>query len=177
MCYLKFSNKKNQVDWWKTLEIPLDSKEMTLVNPKGNQPWILIGRTDAKAEIPVLWPPDAKNWLTGKATDDGKDRRQEEKGTTEGEMFRWYHRLDGHEFQQTSGVGDGQWSLEWCSPWGHKELDTAEQLNWTQLMFIIEEAGNLNRRKFIFFDNFYSSFFWNDMFLFSQYHCSWLHWK
>ena len=117
------------------LEKILDSyfvcKEIKPVNPKGNQSWIFIGRTDAEA--PVLWPPDGKNWLTGKDSDAGKDWRQEEKGTTEDEMVGWHHRLDGHEFEQALGVGDGQGGLVCCSPWGHKELDMTEQLNWTEL--------------------------------------------
>ena len=113
----------------KTLESPLDCTEIKPVNPKGNQSWIFIGRTDD--ETPILWPPDAKNWLIGKDTDAGKDWRQE-KGTTEDEMVRWHHWLDGHEFEQVSGVGDGQRSLACCSPWGHKESDTTEQLNWTE---------------------------------------------
>ena len=113
----------------KTLESPLDCTEIKPVNPKGNQSWIFIGRTDD--ETPILWPPDAKNWLTGKDTDAGKDWRQE-KGTTEDEMVRWHHWLDGHEFEQVSGVGDGQRSLACCSPWGNKESDATEQLNWTE---------------------------------------------
>ena len=95
----------------KTLERPLDCKEIQPVNPKGNQSWIFIERTDAEAETPVLWPPDAKNWLTGKDPDAGNDWRQEEKGTTEDEMVGWHHQLDGLEFEQALGVGDGQGSL------------------------------------------------------------------
>ena len=83
----------------KTLESPLDSKEIQPFHPKGNQSWIFIGRTDAEAETPILWPPDAKNWLIGKDPDAGKDWRQEEKGTTEDEMAGWHHQLDGHEFE------------------------------------------------------------------------------
>ena len=113
----------------KTLESPLDCKEIQPVHPKGNQSWIFVGRTDAEAETPILWPPDAKNWLIGK--DPGKDWRQEEKGMTEDEMVGWHHRLDGHEFEQASGVGDGQASLACCSLWGCRESDTIEQLNWT----------------------------------------------
>ena len=82
----------------KTLENPLDGKEIQPVNPKGNQSWIFIGRTDAEAETPILWLPDAKNWLFGKDPDTGKDWRQEEKGIIEDEMVGWHHRLDGHEF-------------------------------------------------------------------------------
>ena len=117
----------------KTLESPLDSKEIKPVNPKGNQSWLFFGRTDVEAEAPVLWPPDAKNWLTGKDPDGGKDWRQEEKGTTEDEMVGWHHRLDGHEFEQAPGVGDGQGNPVCCCPWGRKELDMTEWLNWTEL--------------------------------------------
>ena len=95
----------------KTLESPLDCKEIKPVNPKGNQSWIFSGKTDAKAETPILWPPDAKNWLIGKDSDAGKDWKQVEKGTTEDKMAGWHHRLDGHEFEQALGVGDGQGSL------------------------------------------------------------------
>ena len=114
----------------KTLESPLDCKEIQPVDPKGNQSWIFIGKTDAEAETPILWPPDAKNWLIGKDPDAGKDWRQEEKRMTKDEMVGWHHWLDGHEFEQAAGVGDGQGSLVCCSPWGHKELDATEQLNW-----------------------------------------------
>ena len=115
----------------KTLESPLGCKEIKPVNPKGNQSWIFIGSTDAEAEVPILWPPDAKNWLFGKDPDAGKDWRQEEKGITEDEMVEWYHWLNGHEFEQAPGVGDGQGGLACCNPWGHKESDTTEWLNWT----------------------------------------------
>ena len=91
----------------KTLESPLDCKEFQPVHPKGNQSWIFIGRTDAEAETPIRWPPDAKNWLLGKDPDAGKDWRQEEKGMTEDEMVGWHHQLDGHGFGWTLGVGDG----------------------------------------------------------------------
>ena len=117
----------------KILESPLDSREIKPFNGKGNQSWIFIGRNDAEAETPILWPPDAKNWLIGKYPDAGKDWRQEEKGTTEDEMVGWHHWLDGHEFDQTPGVGDGQGGLACCSPWGHKELDTTQRLNWTEV--------------------------------------------
>ena len=116
----------------KTPASPLDSKESKPVNLKGNQPWIFIWRTDAEIEVPILWPPGAKNWLTGKDPDAGKDWRQEEKGMTEDEMVGWHHWLDGHEFEQALGVGDGQGSLACCSPWGHKELDMTERLNGTE---------------------------------------------
>ena len=96
----------------KTLLSPVDSKEDKPVNPKGNQSWIFIGRTDVEAEAPnTFWPPDVKNWLIGKDPDAGKDWRQEEKGTTEDEMVGWHHQLDGHEFEQAPGVGDRQASL------------------------------------------------------------------
>ena len=95
----------------KTLESSLDCKEIQPVHPKGNQSWIFIGGTDAEAETPILWPPDAKSWLIGKAPDARQDWRWEEKGTAEDEMVGWHHRLDGHEFQQALGVGDGQGSL------------------------------------------------------------------
>ena len=114
----------------KTLESPLDSKEIQPVYTKGNQSWIFIGRNDAKAETPVLWPLDAKNWLTGKDPDAGKDRRWE-KGTTEDEMVGWHHRLNGREFEQTPGIDDGQGGLACCSPWDHKESNMTEWLNWT----------------------------------------------
>ena len=120
----------------KTLESPLDCKKIQPVNPKGNQSWIFIGRTDAETETAILWPPDVKNWLLGKDPDAGKDWRQEEKGTTENKVVRWHHRLDGHEFEQALGVGDGQGSLACCSPWGCKESDMTEQLNWLILSLV-----------------------------------------
>ena len=115
----------------KTLESPLDCKEIQPVNPKGNQSWIFIGRTDVEAETPILWPSDVKNWLIWKDPDAGKDWRQEEKGMTKDEMVGWHHQLDGHEFEQALGVGDRQGSLACCSPWGHRDTDTTEWLNWT----------------------------------------------
>ena len=102
------------------LESPLDCKEIKPVKPKGNQSWIFIGRTDAGTEVPILWPPDGKNWLIGKDSDAGKDWRQEEKGMTEDKLVGWHHWLNGHEFEQAPGVGDGQGSLVCCSPWGHR---------------------------------------------------------
>ena len=112
----------------KTLESPLDCKKIKPVNPKGNQPWIFIGRTDAEA--PILWSPDVRSQLTGKDPDAGKDWGQE-KGATEDEMVWWHHRFNGHGLGQTPGNGEGQVSLVCCSPWGHKELDTTWQLNKT----------------------------------------------
>ena len=133
----KLDHKENWVlkNWcfWtmvleKTLENPLDSKEIQSVHAIGKQSWIFIGKSDAEAEAPKLWPPDVKNWLLSKDPDVGKDWRQEEKGMTEDEMIGWNHRLDGHEFEQAPGV-DGEGSLPCCSPWGCKEPDTTEQLN------------------------------------------------
>ena len=112
----------------KTLESPLDWKEIHPVNPKVNWSWIFTGSTDAEAETPILWPPDVKHWFIGKDPDAGKDWRQE-KGVTEDEMVGWHHWLDA----QALVVGDGQGSLACCSPWGHKELDMTEQPNWTEL--------------------------------------------
>ena len=125
---------KNLCFWrcWRRLLRVHWTAEILPVHPKGNQSWIFIIRTDAEAETPILWPPDTKNWLTGKDPDAGKDLRQEEKGTTEDEMVVWHHQLDGHEFEQTPGVGDGQVSLTCCSPWVCKELDMTERLNWTE---------------------------------------------
>ena len=113
----------------KTLEIPLDCKEIKPVNPKGNQPWIFSRRTDAEAEVPILWPPDAKSWLIRKDPDAGNDWKQEEKGTTEDEMLEWHHWLDEHELEQVPGDGDGQGNLACWRPRGHKESDMTEQLN------------------------------------------------
>ena len=121
----------------KTLESPLDCKEIQPVHPKGDHSWMFIGRTDAEAETPVFWPPHAKNWLIWKDPDAGKDWRQEEKGMTEDETAGWHHRLDGHEFEQAVGVGDGQGSLAYWNPWGRKELDTTERLNWTESVYYI----------------------------------------
>ena len=104
----------------KTLENPLDCKEIQPFNPKGNQSWIFIGRTDAEA--PILWPPDVKNWLIGKDPDAGQDWRQEEKWTPEDEMVEWHYRLSGHNFEQAPGIGDGQGSLACCSPWGSQRV-------------------------------------------------------
>ena len=120
----------------KTLESPLDCKEIQPIHPKGNQSWIFIGRTDAEAETPILWPPDANNWLIWQDPDAGKDWRQE-KGTTEDEMVGWHHWLNGHEFEQALGVGEGQGSLACVRPWGHKESRhswvTELNWNWVQL--------------------------------------------
>ena len=111
----------------KTLESTLDSKEIKPVNPKGNQPWIFIGRTGAEAEAPVLWPPDVKSQLIGKEPDAGKDWRQ----MIVNERIGWHHKLNGHEFEQSPGDGEGQGSLVCGSPWGRQELETTEWLNTT----------------------------------------------
>ena len=111
-----------------TVLSPLHCKEMKPVNPKGNQSWIFIGRTDAEAEAPILWPPDAENWPIGKDPNAGKDQKQGKR--TEDEMVGWHHQLNGHEFEHDLGDGEGQGSLVCCSPWGHKELDTTEWLNF-----------------------------------------------
>ena len=115
----------------KTLESPLDCKEIQPVHPKGDQSWVFIVKTDAKAETPILWPPHAKSWLIGKDPDAGRDWEQKE--ITEGEMAGWQHRPDGHEFEWTLGVGDGQGGLVCCDSWGRKESDTTDRLNWTDL--------------------------------------------
>ena len=131
----------------KALESPLDSKEIKPVSPKGNQYWIFIGRTDAEAELLMLWLPHAKTWLIGKDPDAGRDWGQEEKGTTEDEMAGWHHRLDAHESACTPGVGDGQGGLACCDSWGCKESDTTERLNWTEPNCILKWSSRLKKRK------------------------------
>ena len=123
-------------NWWfwtvvleKTLESPLDCKEIQPVHPKGDQAWVFIGRADAEAEAATLWQPDVKSWLIRKDPDAGKDWRREEKGTTEDEVAGWHHWLNGHEFEQILGDGEREENLACCSPWDHKEADTTEQLN------------------------------------------------
>ena len=117
----------------KTLESPLDCEEIQRVHPEGDQSWPFIGRTDVEAETPILWPPDAKSWLIWKDPDAGKDWGQEEKVTSEDEMIGWHHWLNGHEFEQAPGIGDGQGGLACCNSRGRKESDMTEQLNWTEL--------------------------------------------
>ena len=161
----------------KTPESPLDCKEIQPVHPKGNQSWIFIGRTDAEAETPILWPPDTKNQLR-KDPDAGKHWRWEEKGITEDEMVGWHHWLNGHGFEWTPGVGDGQGGLACCSPWGHKESDTTERLNWTTFqkalggkktvkeIYLFKKPSPLWRRmsehpeKLSNLKNFEASFYW-----------------
>ena len=114
----------------KTLESPLDCKEIQPVHSKGDQSWLFTGRTDPETETPILWLPHAKSWLIWKDPDAGRDCGQEEKGTTEDEIAWWHHQLDRHEFGWALGVGDGQGGVACCSPWGHKESQTTEWLNW-----------------------------------------------
>ena len=127
LCMLELDHKESSAlkNWCfrimvlkKTLENPLDSKGIKPINPKRNQPWIFTGKTDAEAEAPMLWPPDLNNWLTGKDPDVGKDWGQEEKWAAEVEMDGWHQWLNGHEFEQIPEDGDGQVSMECCSPWG-----------------------------------------------------------
>ena len=131
------SSHNNPLLFWsvvleKTFDSPLYCKEIQPVHPRGDQSWVFIGRADAEAETPVLWPPDAKSWLIGKDPDAGRDWGQEEKGTTEDEMAGWHHWLNGHGFGENPGVGDGQGVLACCGSWGHKESDTTEWLSWTE---------------------------------------------
>ena len=116
----------------KTLESPLECKEIQPVHPKGDQSWVFIGRTDVEAEIPILWPPDAKSWLIWKDPDAGKDWGLEEKGLTEDEMVGWHYQLNVHSFGWTLGVGDEQGGLSCYGSWGRKESDMTERLNWTK---------------------------------------------
>ena len=119
---------------WRRLLSLLDCKETQPIHPKADQSWVFIGRTDAEAQTPTLWPPHEKSWLIWKYPDAGKDWGQEEKGTTEDEMVGWHHRLDGHGFGWTPGVGDGQGVLACCDSWGHRVgHDWATELNWTEL--------------------------------------------
>ena len=124
----------------KTLESPLDCKEIQPVHSEGVQPWEVFGRNDAKAVTPVLWLPHAKSWLIGKDSDAGRDWGQEEKGTTEDEMAGCHHWLDGRESEWTLGIGDGQGGLACCNSWSRKESDMTEQLNWTELKASIWDA-------------------------------------
>ena len=122
-------------DSWESLGLQGDptSPFWRRSGPKDLKSWVFIGRTDAEAETPILWPPHVKSWLIGKDPDAGTNWGQEEKGTTEDEMAGWHHRLDGHEFEWTPGVGDGQGGLACCDSRGRKELNTTERLNWTEL--------------------------------------------
>ena len=117
--------------WRRLLRVPMDCKEIQAVHPKGDKSWVFTGRTDVEAKAPILWPPDAKNWLIGKDPDAGKDWRQE-KGMTGDEVIGWHHQLSGHELGQAPGVGARQGGLACCRPRGHKESDVSEWLNWTE---------------------------------------------
>ena len=128
----------------RTLESPLDCKEIQPVHRKGDQSWLFFGSNDAKAETPVFWPPHAKSWLIGKDSAVGRDWGQEEKGKTEDEMAGWHHRFDGCEFEWTPGDGDGQGGLACCDSWGCKELDMTKRLNWTELNAITNHLRNLH---------------------------------
>ena len=128
----------------KTLESPLDCKEIQPVHSEEAQPWDFFGRNDAKDETPVLWPPHAKSWLTGKDSDAGRDWGQEEKGMTEDEMSGWHHWLDGRESGWTPGDGDGQGGLACWDSWGRKESDTTERLNWLNSLYYIIQGGDEN---------------------------------
>ena len=145
MWELDYKESWAQKNWWfwtvvleKSLESPLDCKEIQPVHPKGDQSWVFIGRTDVEAETPIFCPPDAKSWLIWKDPDARKDWGQEEKGTTEDEMVGWHHWLNGHGFGWILGVGDGQGGLVCCSSWGRKELDTTEWLNWTEQKLVLK---------------------------------------
>ena len=128
----------------KTLESPFDCKEIKPIHPKGNQPWIFIGRTDAEAEAPILWPPDANSLFTGKDPDAGKDWRWEEKGMTEDKMVGWHHWLNGHESEWAPGDSEGQEGLACCSPWGCKESDMTEWLNNNKSRKQVSGLGRVN---------------------------------
>ena len=134
----------------KTLDGTLNYKEIQPVHPKGDQSWVFIGATDVEAETPILWPPDVKSWLIGKDPDARKDWGQEEKGTSEDEMVWWHHRPNGHGFEWTLGVGDGQGSLACCGSWSHEELDTTEQINETELIVLVQNLLSKSRATFSF---------------------------
>ena len=144
----------------KTLESPLDCKEIKPVHPKGKQSWIFIGRTYAEAEAPILWQPDEKSRLTWKDPDAGKDWRQEEKGMTEDEMVGWHHRLDRHEFEQAPGVNHGQGGLACCSPWGRKESDMTEQQNWTVWVSSLPASNSLDTNR-VSYNSIHFWHYWN----------------
>ena len=133
----------------KTLESPLDCKEIQPVHPKGDQSWVFIGKSDVETETPIIWPLNENSWLIGKDPNAGKDWRRKDwrwkNGMTEDEVVRWHHQLNGHEFEYTPGVGDGQGGMMCCSPWGCKELDTTEQLNW------LTDMGKKNDLFFMYF--------------------------
>ena len=142
----------------KMLESPLDSKEIKPVNPKGNQPWIFTERINAEAEAPILWSPNAKSQLFGKDCDAGKEWRQE-KRPAEDEMVRYHHWLNGPEFEQTSGISEGQGSLVCCSAWGQKELHMTKWLNWTDVFEYLNELTekHYDRNAEIFAPNYWQA--------------------
>ena len=134
-----------ELNWTEYLiESPLDCKEIQPVHLKGDQSWVFTGSTEAEAETPILWLPHVKSWLIGKDPDAGRDWGQEEKEMTENEMAGWHHWLNGHEFEWTLRIGDGQEGLACCDSWGHKESDTTEQLNWTELNWTEGRCKALN---------------------------------
>ena len=126
----------------KTLESPLDCKEIQPVHSKGDQSWVFIGRTDVETETTIFWPPDMMSWLIWEDPDAGTDRGQEEKGTTEDEVVGWHHRLNGHGFEYSLGLGDGQRGLTCCGSWGCKESYMIERQNWSELRVIVEKSGS-----------------------------------
>ena len=128
--------------WRRLLRVPWTARRPKGVHSKGDQPWVSIGRTDAEAETPIFWPPNVKSWLIWKELDAGKDWRWEEKGMTEDEMVGWHHRLIGHEFGWTPGVGDGQGSLACCRPCGCRQSDMSERLNWTELKLSLADLDS-----------------------------------
>ena len=143
----------------KTLESPLDCKEIQPVHPKGNQSWVFIERTDVEAETSILWPPASKSWLIWKDPDAGKDWGQEDKATTEDEMVGWHHWLNGHELERTLKVGDGQRGLA-CCPWGCKELETTERLNQltnitSRISILVSYTYNITRIYYSFDNDSY----------------------
>ena len=137
----------------------LDCKEIKPVNSKGNQSWTFTGRTDAEAETPILWP-DVKNWFLGKDPDAGKDWRQKKRGRTEDEMVGWHHWLDGHEFEQAPGDSEGQGGLACCSPWGRKESDMTERLNWTDWPSIRKSSEKCLLIVFAYFLIWFTFWYW-----------------
>ena len=143
----------------KTLESPLDCKEIQPVHPKGDQSWVFIGGTDVEAETKILWPADKKSWLIWKDPEAGKDWGQEDKGTTEDEMVGWHHWLDGHGFGWTLGAGDGQGGLVCCGSWGRKESVTTERLNWTKHLTNVMRTLQTTHQKTVLFIYLFSSIY------------------
>ena len=168
----------------KTLESPMDCKEIQPVLSKGDQSWVFFERNDAKAETPVLWPPHAKSWLIGKDSDAGRGWGQEEKGMTEDKMAGWHHRLDGCEFEWTPGVGDGQGGLTCCNSWGHRvghewvtELNWTDMYGWFPLLFtwdyhkIVDQLySNVKQKAFFLMSAFFLTWHWGHRVKFSNCH-------